>query len=99
MLQENFGCPVGEIDLIMRDGHTVVFVEVRYRSQSRFGGAIESITMAKQRKIIRAANTYLQRHPRLAKQPCRMDVIAMDDGQDAHESIQWIQDAFQAPAW
>lgn len=51
-LERNYSCRFGEIDLIMRDGHTLVFVEVRYRRNKSFGGAIESITVAKRQKAV-----------------------------------------------
>jgi putative endonuclease len=86
----NFRCRFGEIDLIMRDRDgTLVFVEVRSRSRGDFGSAAESITPAKQRRIILAAKHYIYG---LAIEPtCRFDVVAMDRGQT--EPI-WIRDAF-----
>jgi putative endonuclease len=80
----------GEIDLIMRDKDgTLVFVEVRQRSSSAWGGAAASVTGVKQRRLIRAAQHYLLR---LAIwPPCRFDVIAMED-----EGIEWLKAAFDA---
>jgi len=79
LLQRNFRCRGGEIDLIMRDGETVVFVEVRFRRSQRHGGAGESITMAKQRRLWRCANFYLLQHQRAGGSlpACRFDVVAM----------------------
>ncbi|MBB3117367.1 YraN family protein [Pseudoduganella violacea] len=79
LVERNFRCKVGELDLIMRDGAVLVFVEVRRRASKRFGGAAASITPAKQRRLIRAAQFYLLRYQPLP--PCRFDVIAIDGGQ------------------
>lgn len=83
----NFRCKAGEIDLVMQDGEALVFVEVRKRSDARFGGAAASITARKQARIIRAAQVYLQRYR--FPPPCRFDVIAIDG-----ERIEWLRDAF-----
>ncbi len=89
-IARNYRCRFGEIDLIMQDGETTVFVEVRYRASQNFGGAGASINVAKQRRIIAAAEHYLSdlRHA----PPCRFDAILMhklDAG-----AIDWIKDAF-----
>ena len=81
----------GEIDLVMDDGGVLVFVEVRMRGRSRWGGGAESVTTTKQRRLIHAAQHYLQRTG--LDRPCRFDVVALEgDG-----AIEWIADAFQAP--
>lgn len=86
----NYLCKLGEIDLIMRAGHTLVFVEVRYRKNSHFGGAAASVTPAKQQKLRRAAYSYLQsRGLSESQQACRFDLVACD-GNDIH----WIPNAF-----
>ncbi len=90
MKGSNYRCRFGEIDLIMRDGRTLVFVEVRLRSSSRFGGAANSITTAKQRKIAITAGHYLQQH---GDQACRFDVVLMDKTNLQH--IEWIKNAFE----
>jgi len=87
----NYHCRSGEIDLIMEDDASLVFVEVRYRSSSRFGSGAESIDRRKQRRIIRAAARYLQTHPEQAHRPARFDVIFMESPQRIH----WIKDAFR----
>jgi putative endonuclease len=94
-LAGNYRCRCGEIDLIMEHGEVVVFVEVRYRRNTRHGSGAESITRHKQRKLIRAAQHYLQRHPDQAQRPCRFDVISLCGESN---SPVWIQDAFQADA-
>lgn len=91
-LERNYRCKMGEIDIIMQDQDTLVFVEVRYRKQNAFGSAAESVTPSKQKKLIRAAYHYLgfhQRHNSL----CRFDVLAITG--TANEQIEWIPNAFQ----
>jgi putative endonuclease len=82
------GARGGEIDLILRepDG-TLVFVEVRARSDTRRGGAAASVTAAKQRRLLRAAQHYLLRFD--APPPCRLDVMAIDG-----ENVAWLRAAF-----
>jgi putative endonuclease len=84
----NFRTRFGEIDLIARDGRTLVFVEVRMRRSTRYGGALESITAAKRARMLAAANGYLAM---LGREPaCRFDVVVMQsaDGRD----VAWRQD-------
>lgn len=88
LVETNFRCKSGEIDLILRDGAALVFVEVRQRASAAHGGAAASIHPAKMRRIINASNTYLQRLPQLP--PCRIDVVAIDG-----DAIDWIRDAIQ----
>lgn len=92
-LQSNFSCKLGEIDLIMQDREQLVFVEVRFRSNDRYGGAAASVTPAKQLKLQRAAQVYLGRLPNTP--PCRFDVVAMKPGRDGQIICEnWIQNAF-----
>ena len=89
LVERNYRCRMGEIDLIMNDGDTLVFAEVRLRKSVSFGGAAASITPHKQSKLIRAAQHYLQS---LKKQPpCRFDAVLLDG-----LKIEWIKDAFSA---
>ncbi len=67
----------GEIDIIARDGDTIVFVEVKARLTAECGTAAEAVTRRKQRQLVRMAAEYLARH-RLAASPCRFDVVAVD---------------------
>lgn len=83
----------GEIDLIMRDGDTLVFAEVRYRKTSRWGDALETIDRHKQEKIIATAQTYLLENKHQG--PVRFDVIGYTG---EHEQPRWIKNAFGA-AW
>ncbi len=89
LVVKNYHCKLGEIDLIMQDQETLVFVEVRYRKQNDYGGGLESVTRGKQRKIIRAAQYYLETSKK-QNYPCRFDVIAYAKDQ----KINWIKDAF-----
>jgi len=89
-LANNYRCRRGEIDLVMRDAGTLVFVEVRYRASARFGGAAASVITAKQRRLIAAAGHFLQGST--LNLPCRFDVIAIGAG----DHIDWIRDAFHA---
>jgi putative endonuclease len=88
LVERNFLCKGGEIDLIMRDGAHLVFVEVRRRADSRHGGAAASITPAKQQRLIRAAQYYLLRLKPLP--PCRFDVVAIDG-----ERLSWLRNVLQ----
>ena len=85
----------GEIDLVMRDGTVLVFVEVRYRASDGFGGAAASVTPAKQRRLIRAATRYLAAHRAYAQLPCRFDVVCATGDPQAPE-MQWLPAAFDA---
>lgn len=90
LLHQNYYCRFGEIDLIMFDQDTLVFIEVRYRKSSDFGGALASINKSKQRKIINTAKHYLAQ---LTSEPyCRFDAIALNEIESAPL---WIQNAFQ----
>ena len=89
LVERNFSCRGGELDLVMRDGATVVFVEVRRRAGSAFGGAAATIGRAKQARLLLAANTWLQRY----RMPpaCRFDVVAIDGG-----TLNWLKNAISA---
>ena len=88
IVARNFRTRFGEIDLIARDGSTLVFVEVRMRSSRGFGGGLESITAAKRARIVKAANGYLAT---LAREPaCRFDAVVMQ--RLAPDSIVWRRD-------
>ncbi|EEP90294.1 YraN family protein [Yersinia kristensenii] len=82
----------GEIDLIMRDGTTWVFVEVRFRRNALFGGAAASVTYRKQQRLLRAATLWLaQRNACFATTSCRFDVFAITGSQ-----LEWLPNAFNA---
>lgn len=85
----NYRCRFGEIDVVARDGKTLVFVEVRRRRSEAFGGAAASITAAKRSRLIATAGHYLSRLRE--SPPCRFDVLLIH-GEPAR--IDWIRDAF-----
>ena len=88
LVQQNYRIRSGEIDLIMRDGQLLVFVEVRYRKTQRYGGALQSIDPRKQARIIRTAQHYLQY--RAPNAQVRFDVVAVE----GDNGINWIKNAF-----
>jgi putative endonuclease len=92
VLARNFRVKGGEIDLICHDGTTTVFVEVRRRARSDFGGAAASITPTKQKRLILAARHWLARHGDCA---CRFDCVLID-GTHEGEKLEWIRNAFDA---
>ena len=91
VLARNWRCRHGEIDLVAEEGGTLVFAEVRFRRDQRFGGAAESVTSAKQGRLIAAARLYLMRHP---DADCRFDVLLLDSLEA--DRIRWIRNAFTA---
>ncbi len=89
LLERNYRCRFGEIDLVLRDSRTLVFVEVRYRSNHSFGGAGESITTSKRKKLLRAARHYMAAHSEFPA--CRFDAVLLNGDSTA---VDWIVDAF-----
>lgn len=85
LVARNWHCRYGEIDLIMRSGNTLLFIEVKFRKSDKFGGAAYSITPAKLVKIQRAVETYLQQNPHNGT--CRLDAVLLQGNQ----APQWIQ--------
>ena len=99
LLERNYRCKLGEIDLIMQHNRELVFVEVRCRSQIRYGDGAESVNFRKQQKIIKCAEYYLQQHSRYTRIPCRIDVVSITTGKKSggHDpEINWIPNAIQA---
>lgn len=97
LVERNYRCARGEIDLIMRDQETLVFVEVRYRASQRFGGAAASVDTRKQARLVAAALHYLQQHPAAGRRACRFDVMASVPGEgDVAVEYEWIRSAFEA---
>ncbi len=98
ILERNYRCKAGEIDLVCRDGTSLVFVEVRFRSQGGFASAAASVTAAKQRRLIAAARHYLQRHHLTERTACRIDVVTFDRAialgrRPGKDEIQWVKNA------
>lgn len=93
LVERNYRTPHGEIDLIMRDAKTLVFVEVRFRRSAEYGTAAETVDRGKQSKLRASAAHYLQRHRGAAKQPCRFDVVALS-GAPGQEQLEWLPNAF-----
>lgn len=94
LITSNYTSKVGEIDLIMKDKQTLVFVEVRYRKSNKFGSALESITSGKQSKITRTASLYLSEN-KLWHLNSRFDVVTIDSTDRPHsEDLIWIKSAF-----
>lgn len=90
LVEKNYRCRTGEIDLIMQDKEALVFVEVRYRAKSNYGSALDSVDQHKIQKLVSAANHYISKHqPNL---PMRFDVI----GFDASLKPSWVTNAFSA---
>jgi len=94
LVTRNWRCRGGELDLVMLDADTVVFVEVRYRLHASHGGALASIDARKQRKLALAANLFLQQESCWATYPCRFDVVAMQGSGHAGQPLQWVKNAF-----
>ena len=88
LLERNWRCRLGEIDLIAEEAGTLVFAEVRMRSGPGFGGAAESITAAKRSRLLAAARLYLAGRP---DAPCRFDVFLVEG---EPRQVKWIRDAF-----
>ncbi len=94
VVERNYRCRRGEIDLVMDDGESVVFVEVRYRSPSAYADGVASVDRHKQARLIAAAQHYLQQHPASARRPCRFDVVAVTPT-GSGDRIEWISNAIE----
>lgn len=92
LLFQNYRCKMGEIDLIMQDNQTIVFIEVRYRTRDRYGSSLETIHFTKQRKLMRTAHYYLlmQQKPH---HPARFDVVAIDKVANEY-TLHWLKNAW-----
>jgi putative endonuclease len=95
LLARNASTRGGELDLVMTDGAAVVFVEVRFRADAAFGGGAASVDAGKRRRLVHAAQIWLQEHPAHAEAPCRFDVVAAS-GDPALPALDWLRDAFRA---
>ena len=95
--KRNFYSRFGEIDLVMKDGEVLVFVEVRFRGNDNFGDGATTVTTRKQAKLIRAALYFLSLNPGYAQKPCRFDVISISIRHGESE-FHWIRNAFETQA-
>jgi len=93
-IAHNYRCQLGEIDLIMQQGNTLVFIEVRYRKYSYFGDGLTSIAAQKQQRIIQTAIHYLSTHAEYVQSACRFDVVVLSGSQTCPQLL-WIADAFR----
>jgi putative endonuclease len=96
LLARNWLCKRGELDLVMLDGDTVVFVEVRYRLHAGWGGALESVDARKREKLVIAAQVFLQKEARWADHPCRFDVVALEGTVSRAPRLNWLRNAFDS---
>lgn len=95
-IAQRYRCRLGEIDLVFRDGDTIVITEVRARARASLVSAAESITAAKRRRIIAATRHFLMRHAALGQRPLRFDVVAIDGIDGEAPRYEWIRSAFEA---
>jgi putative endonuclease len=93
LVTRNFRSRFGELDLVMTDQRSLVFVEVRYRRQTKFGSACGTVDFAKQARLRNAARYFLLHHPNWAQWPCRFDVLGLE-GISTQPTIEWLQNAF-----
>ena len=102
LIQKNYLCHHGEIDLIMKDQHGIVFIEVRYRKNNNYGSGAETVDYRKQKKICKTALHFLQNNHKLARQDIRFDIVSLsnkngNNSSNKHDQldIDWIENAFQ----
>ena len=101
LLIQNYSSPFGEIDIIAQENNTLIFVEVRLRTHTRYGTGFESVNLSKQKKIIKTAQFYLQQEKIFDNLPCRFDIVSLQAAPDLTLTIDeqippvWIKNAFQ----
>lgn len=96
LIARNVRCRAGEIDLVCREGTTLVLVEVRQRARGDFGGALASVAHSKRRKIIRATRFFLLTRPAWRRSQLRFDVVGISGHPRGEHEIEWVKDAFRA---
>lgn len=94
LVQRNFRCAAGEIDLVMLHREMLVFVEVRFRGNPHYGGAMATVTRDKQLKLLRTARYFLLCHKEHQQRACRFDVVGIAPAPEGGTCYNWIQDAF-----
>jgi putative endonuclease len=90
LVARNWRCKLGELDLVMRDGDTLVIAEVRERRRDDYGTAAETVGPRKRARLVRATRLLLASRPELAERPLRFDVVALDGS----GAVEWIREAF-----
>lgn len=93
LLARNYRTPFGEIDLVMQQQRTIVFIEVRFRTNSNYGAAAETVDTRKQARLRATAEHYLQHDKQASKRPCRFDIVAVTPAHDGNR-VEWLRDAF-----
>lgn len=93
LIEKNYSCRLGELDLIMLQDTKLIFVEVKYRNSAQYGYASEAVDLRKQRKIILSAQYFLQLHPQFSDMECRFDVVSFTGSEQQPE---WLRDAFSS---
>lgn len=96
ILERNYRRRLGELDVIAREGDTLLIVEVRTRSSNAYGGAAASVDGRKRRRLVRAAQQLLQQRRALARLAVRFDVVVVSDAGTALPGVEWIRNAFDA---
>jgi putative endonuclease len=96
ILERNYRRRLGELDVIAREGDTLLIIEVRTRSTSAYGGAAASVDVRKRRRIVRAAQQLLQQHRELGRLAVRFDVLVVSNVKTAQPTVDWIRHAFDA---
>ena len=96
ILERNYRRRLGELDVIAREGDTLLIIEVRTRSTSAYGGAAASVDGRKRRRIVRAAQQLLQQRGELARLAVRFDVVVVSNVGTAEQTVDWIRHAFDA---
>jgi len=94
VLKSRYRCRFGELDLVCKDGRSLVVVEVRARSRTSYVGALESIDAAKRDKLVRATRHLLMTHPQWRNWPLRFDVVAIDAADTKSPDVKWLRNAF-----
>jgi putative endonuclease len=97
VIARNFRCRAGELDLVCLDAEVLAIVEVRQRARSDFGGALGSVTRAKRRKLMRAAQFFLRCSTRWRGRVLRFDVVALQGDPGVGQDLVWVRDAFREP--
>lgn len=92
LVTRNYRSRRGEIDLVMREGEVLVFVEVRYRRNRSFGAGTETVDWRKRSRLTASAAHFLHTHPGASRLPCRFDVVSVDG---ANPAVQWVRAAFE----